>query len=365
VLGFFAALMGILVSLKLSPRINLSRDPYRWHLRTVSILLVFILLLALINVKLALYPAVALFFLTLAMLVQKPWLKILFWILSPHFMFRLVFSEGFNFFGRMTAHYSFQPLWMYFALHIFYIIFFALWSFPFLLGFAAVYFDSGVNFLWLNKWKTRTGSIVITSAFISCAVVLLFIPSYSDEWRPAIYFNQNVDMNTGNGEMRLISSEYLRNIFVHMPEKDTAVSAWDRDIVFKKFTYNGGSWININRTVSTGGDSITIFDLSTELQFKYRPRSFSITYSAGDGRLEVIGGKYITGSSEHSVSFKWDSFPDTTLTIPVQFKVINADSVTETIEAKFIELIEPVRIEKEMTNIFPQTILRRKEVIKR
>jgi len=365
VLGFFAALIGVAVSLRFTSRMNLSKDPYRWYSRAVSFLFLFIILMALINVKAALYPAIALFFLSLAMLVKKSWLKLLFWIVSPHFMFRLMFSEGFLFFSRMTAHYSFHPMWMYFTLHLFYIIFFALWSFPFLLGFAAVYSDSGADFFWLKKWKTRIGTTIITAAFILWAIILVFLPSYSDEWRPTIYFDQTIDMSTGKGKLRLISSEYLQDILVHMPEKDTAITTWERDIVFKEFTYNGEPWTKINRTVSASRDSSTVFDLSIRPRFKYRPRGFTLTYSAGENRLEDITGKYITSNSGNSVSFKWEYPQDTALTIPIHFKVINADSVTETIDARFVELIQPVRIEKEMVNILPQTILRRTEVIKR
>ncbi len=50
--------------------------------------------------------------------------------------------------------------------------------------------------------------------------------------------------------------------------------------------------------------------------------------------------------------------------IPIHFKVAKADSVTETFQAEFVEMIEPVRIKKELTNIIPLTTMRWKEVIK-
>ena len=50
--------------------------------------------------------------------------------------------------------------------------------------------------------------------------------------------------------------------------------------------------------------------------------------------------------------------------IPIHFRVAKADSVLETIEANFGEMIEPVRIEKEFTNISHQTTMRRTEVIR-
>ena len=49
--------------------------------------------------------------------------------------------------------------------------------------------------------------------------------------------------------------------------------------------------------------------------------------------------------------------------IPIHFTVVKGDSVTETIEAKFLEMVEPVRIEKEFANIIPRTIMKRTEVL--
>jgi hypothetical protein len=365
VLGFLAALVGIALSLKISPQLKLSRDPYRWFLRTVAFLLLFILLMSLINTKVAFYPAIALFFLSIAMLVHKPWLKFLFWIISPHFMFRLIFSEGFIFLGRSTALHSIYPLWMYLVLHIFYILFFALWSFPFMLGFAAIYSNSKIDSLWLKKWRTNIYLIVFASAFILWTIVLVFIPSYSDEWRQNINIDQSVDLNTSKGKIVLKSAEYLKNLEVHLADKDTIISTWDREILLKEFKLNSLPWIQVERTIATSSDSGTTFDILTRIRFKYRPEKFTLSYTAVKSKLENISGSFASNSTDHSVNMRWESFPDTSILIPIHFKVIEGDSVTETIEAKFIEMIEPVRIEKKMANITSKTTLRQTEVIKR
>jgi hypothetical protein len=39
------------------------------------------------------------------------------------------------------------------------------------------------------------------------------------------------------------------------------------------------------------------------------------------------------------------------------------DSVTETIEAKFLGMAEPVRVEQEFTNIVRRTIMKRTDVL--
>ncbi len=364
VLAFFAALLGIALSLKLASHINLSRDPYRWFLRTFIFLIIFIGLLLLANVKIALYPAIAICLLSLAMLVRKPWLKFVLWILSPHFMFRLIFSEGFLFISRMTALHSTQQTWMYVIVHIFYILFFAVWSFPFLLGFAAIYFDSKVDLLWLKKWRTKMGLILIITAFVLCTIILFFIPSYSDEWRNNINIEQTIDLKDGKGEIKLKSSEYLKNVYVRLPEKDTLISTWDRELVLKEFIFTQEPWIKVERMKEVVKDSNTTFSMLVKIHFKYRPYKFNLYYSSGKNKLEEVSSEYISSLSEHSATMQWEAFPDTSLMIPIRFKVVGADSVKETIEANFIELAEPIKIEKELTNILPQTIMKQSEVIK-
>ncbi|MCX6122582.1 MAG: M28 family metallopeptidase [Ignavibacteriales bacterium] len=365
VLGFFAALMGIAVSLKLTPRIRLSHDPYRWFLRIVVFLFIFIFLFSLIGAKVALYPAIALFFLALAMIVKRPWLKLLFWFVSPHFMFRLMFSEGFVFLGRTMALHATQLTWMYVALNIFYILFFALWSFPFLLGFAAIYFDSSINLLWLKQWRTRRGLLALCASFLACLIILLFVPSYSDEWRQSIAINQSLDLNTEKGKVMLKSNEYLKDLRVHLADKDTNISSWDREILLKEFTFDRAPWIHLEHTNIISSDSNTTFDILAKVHFKYRPISFTLTYSTGKNKFENVSSMDAVNITDHTISLQWKSLPDTVMMIPIHFRVAKADSVTETIEAKFTEMIEPIRIEKELTNIIPQTTVRRTEVIKR
>jgi hypothetical protein len=363
-LGFLAALVGIAASLKLAQHIRLSHDPYSWFLRVVVFLLLFTFLFSLISAKVALYPAIALFFLALAMIVRRPWLKLLFWIISPHFMFRLMFSEGFVFLGRTMAIHAIHPLWMYVALNVFYILFFALWSFPFLLGFAAIYFDSGINLLWLKQWRSRNVLIALCASFLVCVILLLFFPSYSDEWRQSITINQSVNLNTRKGTLTLKSSEYLKHLHVHLADKDTNISSWDRDLLLKEFMFDRTPWIHIEHTTIISSDSNTTFDILTKIHFKYRPINFTLTYSTRKNKIRDVSTPDIANITDHSVSMRWESLPDTMMMIPIHFRAAKADSVTETIEAKFMEMIEPVRIDKELTNIIPQTTLRRTEVIR-
>jgi hypothetical protein len=364
-LGSLAGLLGIVIALRFTSYLRLSRDPYRWFIRAVVFLIAIISILSLANANITLYPAIALFCLSAAMLVQRPWLKILFWIVSPHFMFRLIFSEGFIFMSRSMALHSTQPIWMYAALNIFYIIFFALWSFPFLLGFAAVYFECSASLPLFSQWRTVKALIITASAFILCSIALLFFPSYSDEWRQNILVDQSVDLNTQRCRISLKGSEYFKDVKIHFADKDTGISTWDREILLKEFSYDRIPWVQTERSKTVSGDSSTTFDIILNIHFKYRPKGFTISYSAGKNKLSDIAGEYISSSNDHSVTMRWSAFADTAIVVPIHFRVDKADSVTETIDAKFIEMIEPVQIKKALSNIIPQTTFRKTEIIGR
>ncbi len=101
-LAFLGGCIGIWVTLHLSPKLRLRHQAYPYFLRASVILALFVLLSSLSSAKLALYPSMALFLLGLAMIVRQPVLKLLFWLMSPHFMFRLFFSEGFDFLARFA-----------------------------------------------------------------------------------------------------------------------------------------------------------------------------------------------------------------------------------------------------------------------
>jgi len=46
--------------------------------------------------------------------------------------------------------------------------------------------------------------------------------------------------------------------------------------------------------------------------------------------------------------FGGNLFPDTSMMIPIHFKVIKADTIVENIEVNFIEQIESIKIQKKI-----------------
>jgi hypothetical protein len=287
VLGLFGAGIGIWISLQLSEKLRFRHDPYSYYLRAFVYLVVFVLLCAFLSAKLALYPATALLLLALAMLIRQPILKLLFWLLSPHFMFRLMFSEAFDFLARISHSQPDITPTINAAVQIGYVLFFSFWAFPFLLGFAAVYYDAHNDLSLLQKFRQRTAGIVVALFFVATVVVLSSRDSYSKEWQPSIIVEENFNLDSTRGTLVVRSSEYLKNTRLVFCGRDTTLRGSSTEAEFDQaLPLPAQSWIDINRTIQTNRkDSTRSVDLLIQLKMKYRPYRLRVTFSTTKGKF--------------------------------------------------------------------------------
>ncbi|MBI3788309.1 MAG: M28 family peptidase, partial [Ignavibacteriales bacterium] len=365
ILAFIAACIGIWISVRLAPKLMLRKDAFSYFLRSVIALTVFITLMGLLSPKLALYPAMVLFFLALAMIVRPAPLKFLFWILSPHFMFRLFFSEVFNFIARLVVFTPNVSIPASVVIHILYILFFSVWALPFLLGFVAIYFDSQADLLWLKRFRNKWGIIASGGAFVLMAAFLATRPTFSQYWKQNIWVEQTYNANSNKGSVVIKSSDYLHTMRLRFGTKDTVISDHALSMKLKDIAAPPEPWVSVERTIeSSRKDTSTSFNMLVTLRTRFRPLALNIIFSSGNHELVNIETPLAYSSTSKSVSFYWYSFPDTSLFIPIRFTVIGADSVTESLEATFIEELEPITVEKEMANVIRRTRVSQSTVLK-
>jgi hypothetical protein len=351
-LAFFGACIGIWISLQLSPRLRLRHDPYGYYLRAFVFLLVFVVLASLSSAKLALYPATALFFLGLAMIVRQPILKALFWLLSPHFMFRLLFTETFDFLARfMHSQPEITPI-INGAVVATFIIFFAIWSFPFLLGFAAVYFDSTKDLMWLKTLKQRPAGIAALILFIVTGGVLAMGSSYSNEWKPSIRLEESFSLDSAKGTLTVRSPEYLGGTRIRFADRDTTITGSPTEVKFEHaLPLPADPWIQVDRTVQTSGKGGSVrVELGIKLTMKHRPFKLKLGYSTLKGKIVDAASPYAFGTTDGSVTLQWSAFPDTMLSIPLSFSISASDSLSirEYLEVSFVEEAVPVAVETKL-----------------
>ncbi len=362
-LGFLAALVGIHLSLRIAPALRLSADPYRWHLRAVVWLTILTLLFALVGGALAFYPAFALLCISLALLSRVRWLQFVFWLLAPYPMFRLGLSDGWPLFARSlvlqgVTFSSTQDA----VLTVVLILLFALWSFPFLLSFAAVHTDTRTSVTaWMKSGRARW---ITAGAAGLWALVLAFRPTFSESWNQQIRIDQTVDLTAGATRGRLRSAEYLKGAALAVDGRDTVITSRTQEVPLFDRSGADSSWIMSQRTVSsTGTDSIRRYEIVLNLTMKARPYTLAVTYSSDRHSLDSVDCPLATTQTSRSVTARWYSFPDSMLSIPIAFTVHGRDTVTESIEATFVQQAVPVRVSKEHANVMSRTVVRRSTVI--
>ncbi len=369
VLGIFGAGIGIWISLQVSDKLRLRHDPYSYYLRAFVFLVVFVVLCALLSIKLALYPATALLLLALAMLIRQPILKVLFWLLSPHFMFRLMFSEAFDFLARFSHSQPEITPTINAVMHIGYVLFFSFWAFPFLLGFAAVYYDARNDLSLLQKFRQKTAGTIVVLLFVATVVVLSSRDSYSKEWQPSIVVEETFNLDSTRGTLVVRSSEYLKNTRLVFCGRDTTLRGSTTEAEFDhSLPTPAQPWIDINRNIQTSRkDSTRSVDLLIQLKMKYRPYRLRVTLSTIKGKFSNVSSPFALSSTNRSIALQWAAFPDSSLNIPISFSASASDSliVSERIEAVFVEEPQPISITPAQassiirrSNIARQTALR-------
>ncbi|HEX9829169.1 MAG TPA: M28 family metallopeptidase [Bacteroidota bacterium] len=365
VLGFLGALVGIWLALQLAKHLRMSKNPSRYFLRAVILLTIFILILALGSVKLAFYPVSALLLLSLAVFVRQKLLRILLWFVSAHFMYHLAFSEGFELLAHALGAFP-RSMFVSVIMHLFYILLFSVWSFPFLLGYAALRFDSGVDYFWLNRFRQRSGLVLAGSGFAVCAAVLIYQPTFTDLWKQKITVEQTVNLDSNTGSIALASNEYLSGTRVHFSTEtgemiDTLLSGKTTEATLHRFEVSGEPWISAERTVqeTSASDTSSTVNILLKVHSLHRPFTLTVTYSSGTHTLLKPASPLSFASTEHTMTFRWYSFPDTLLTIPVSFNIANTAQVVETIEAVFIEPLVPVTVQRINSSISHRTTVSR------
>ena len=364
ILGFLAALLGIWISMRLAPHLGLSRNPYRYALRAIAFLTVYTILMALRSPFLGLYGATGLFLIALSFLVEQWYLKFIFWLVSPHFLFRMIFSDGYGLMARSMAYAPIEGSMVPFLVTVAYVLIFALFSFPFLLAFAAIRFETPEHFVLLSRLKTVKGGIVLAAAFVVWTVYLSLQPTYSKSWKQLITVNERVDGNTMTGSAAVWSMDYLNGAHLRNAGRDTVLTSHDRRVELGQFTVDE-PWIQAERTVETTAGTNTTFNILLTLKMKYRPYKLTVRYAGGKSTPEEVSTPLVWSPGTNSISLNWYSFPDSVLIIPISLEAIQADSLVESIEATFVQQASPVEISRGQADVMSRTTLVQEAVLRK
>ncbi|MDI6765588.1 MAG: M28 family metallopeptidase [Bacteroidota bacterium] len=353
--ALIALFIGGSIAIRLSKKIRISQCPYLLFKRAVIMLLVFLIGLGIFNFKLIVEPGVALFFISLAMLVRQPLLKLFFIVLSPWWMIRLIFSEWSELFFRMSTDLPLTTS-MKLMLNFGAVILISIYILPFLLALTSVLRDTPALRCLITTLRTKTTFIIFIILFIGMGIYLLFIPRFNKLWYHTIDIEQEYDMNSSSKSITIKSSEYLNNLKFTHAGGDTMINANKSEIKMQPPVAFDTTWVNLKRHEQKHQFSDTThYDIELTLSTKFRPYTISISYSIDGKSLNAFSTPLQFRTDEFKRKIEWYSYPDSILSIPVQFSTIGKESVQETIEVVFDKLAYPIEVSGDRTYTIPRT----------
>ena len=281
--------------------------------------------------------------------------KILLTLLSPVWMFRLIFSEWGRSLCSKLAEIDTTDIRNWIAFNGTIIIFFTIWLLPFLFTIVAVVNDIPSAHSLLLKIRSVQSIIILGVIFTIFSGYLLYIPVYNSLWYRDINIEEHYDVNAHLSTIHLKSGEYLSGLHIRYDGTDTTIASRSVVGIFEPEKSFDSSWLTIHRTEQKHrlGDT-TQLNIQLHLSAIHRPFTVSISYSMSKNVLQAFDTPWKFHVDRQQAQVKWYSFPDSDLVIPVNFSLVGKDSVKESVEVEFDRLVYPVKMELDNAYFIPR-----------
>jgi hypothetical protein len=332
-----------------------SPDPYVYAKRAVIFLFILTILLGLSSARLALYPALSLIALSLAIFLPNVWLKFGATLASFIPMWRLMFFEMLPLGARSMSGAglginTFLEAFLYSAVLT---VIMTLWFLPILYFVGYTFANAQAILNLLKPFRRLAVGFAILLAVVGGGGYLFALPAYDQAWRAALHVNAEYRLPKGESKLHLIGNEYFRDVVLIT---DTLKRQYDdrlhEDEIPLKFT---ADWLKLAGTDSIAhGEQDTVF-VNWHL-ISSRPW-FQVSVKIQVDTLEIrnvqtrLKYKYKRGN----LLFSWYSEPPETLQVAARFAISKGATVTREIEAVYPEMPIPVRVTAALADVIYRT----------
>ncbi len=364
VLGLLFGLIGLWLVLNSLRRFRLSSDAFVFGWRAMTVLAIFTMVAALRGPELAAFFGLSVMFLSIAFFARSPGVRVLFLTLSALALLRLVFFEELGLIQRLITVNKIHSLAGLIFYHTTYVILFTVLSLPFVLGFAAIYRASGRDLLWLRKYRSRVGLIVVGGCAICLSVYLFFQPVYGSRWFSDVLVEQHFDLGADSSRIELKGSEYLDGTTMRSGNWQMMFAGRTNYHRFAQRESSVVRWASVERRMDTTvrkGDSVDVFR-NVLLHSSMRPYTVAISYRSmlpfTVTTQSVHADNIRPGrESDRLKVFSWYCFPDTNLDVPLTFGLVKNQQVVEKVEVTYDSLAYDLHLERKFTNVQYRTIV--------
>jgi hypothetical protein len=343
--------LGIWLALQLQRRWRLRKDVFFYLIRaSVYLLIITLLTWKLVNPRLALYPASGLLLVSLGCLVPWGWLKGLFWFLSPYMILRLFFvPQYYEFIYRSFANFGVQLKTILGEILFsgILILFMALWTMPFLLGFAAIYRSYPQDLFWLKRFRDKIALIPVGIIILICSIYLMTLPSFTSTWEQIVTVTQKTDNKSDSSSIEFASFDYLKGIEVDMDGRQETIDI--RKSYQRKDYPLEMDWIesSVSYSLQEDGEE-NIMNLEALLEFAKQPFSVNLEFACDKPfTVEECSVNYVQRINNR-VLMRWYSFPPTSLSPQLKLRMPKEGELKAEITATFLET--PLEIKCEGKN---------------
>ncbi len=333
-------LLGIWLGLQILWKWRLRKDVFFYLIRTSIYFTVLIIGFWLLGgSRLALYPASGLLLISIGCLVPWRWLKGLLWLLSPYMMLRLFIPDFYQFIYRGLAAGAFGAIsgaLISAAVSVGLILVIALFSMPFLLGFAAVYRSFSGDLFWLKRFRHKMALIPIGILIIGGAIYLYILPSYTTTWEQTVSVNQKYDAEKNRSFIEFASSDYLKDIETTINGKTEKINMWDCK---KEIDYPLNlNWLKVGylcQPIAQAEDKIV--NLNMMLEFEKQPFIAYIKLESDNTvSVEECNVRY-NQRKNNRITMTWYSFPQGTLQPELKIRLPKDAPLNAEVIARFLE----------------------------
>jgi hypothetical protein len=367
-LGLLSGIVGLWFALKCERIFPISKDPFGFGRRSLIGLTVLTLFASLTGPELALFPALSLLFMALALLIKSTVPRVLFWLASLGVFVRLIFFEEFGLILRSISENTVHTALSLIGYEAAFIVGFTLISMPFVYGFVAIYRDGSTDLFWINRFRTQRGLTLVFIPPVLLSGVLYFVrPSYDQKWYSILRIEQRASAGADSSVVKITSSEYFNDFVLSLGGKTIELNGRENFAEISPDKPSGVAWSVCETRIDSSArsvdrDSLWIVTRTLLVHSVRRPLRVEVRYTS-DKTLAMNspwaykrGGRFESESDTVGV-FTWYAFPDTLLKVPVTFSLVKNQKVCEMVDVTFDTLACPVQASRPMTNIRLRTIV--------
>lgn len=315
------AIAGVWVVLQITRRWRFSPDPFVYTKRALIILAIFFIPFLFISMRLALYWAISLILISLAIFIRTAWLKIILSFLAPLPILRLMFFEVFSFVGRLSTlnGFNIDNFGLAFLYTTILTLVLVVCYLPFIYSFSYLVIEvKPLKSVLKYSRKTMFG-IALLIVVLGYGSYLLTLSSYNKKWRPLIRVGAKYDITKKESKLEVASNEYFQNVEV---TTDSLQEHFDGAIHKADLPYSfTANWIDISgiETIKNGEKDTVIIDWVMESSQPWYRASLRIDVDTME--ISNVTSDLAFDHDDDRITFSWFADPPETLHIAAQFVI--------------------------------------------